>query len=69
MPECLYRQSNDVKYHTILNLIPNLSPDLMPFQGANAAIAVSEAISMMRNIDLSQSDLVLFLTTSITKKR
>ena len=46
--------------HTILNLIPNLSPDLMPFQGANAAIAVEQAISMMKNTGLSQGDLVLF---------
>ena len=46
--------------HTILNLIPNLSPDLMPFQGANAAIAVEQAISMMKNTGLSQGDIVLF---------
>ena len=45
--------------HTILNLIPNLSPDLMPFKGANAAIAVEQAISMMKNTGLSQGDLVL----------
>ena len=69
MPEIHIPSVNDVDTHTILNLIPNLNPDLMPFQGANAAIAVEQAMSMMKNTGLSQGDLVLLQTTSMTKKQ
>ncbi|MEF1289344.1 VWA domain-containing protein, partial [Vibrio sp. M260118] len=44
---------------TIANLIPNLSPELMPYPGANAAAGVKLAMEMMTNVGLSQGDIVL----------
>lgn len=34
---------------TIANLVPNLSPDIMPYPGANAAKGIEIAIEMMQN--------------------
>ncbi|MEZ9613632.1 VWA domain-containing protein, partial [Vibrio sp. 10N.286.45.C10] len=45
--------------NTIKNLVPNLSPDIMPFQGGNAASAVKLAIEMMTHAHIYQGDLVL----------
>ncbi|MEZ8273784.1 VWA domain-containing protein [Vibrio splendidus] len=45
--------------NTIKNLVPNLSPDIMPFQGGDAASAVKLAIEMMTRAHIYQSDLVL----------
>ncbi|TKE96991.1 VWA domain-containing protein, partial [Vibrio sp. F12] len=45
--------------NTIKNLVPNLSPDIMPFQGGNAASAVKLAIEMMTRAHIYQGDLVL----------
>lgn len=33
---------------TLANLLPNLSPDIMPYQGSDAAAAVSLAITMLQ---------------------
>ncbi|MGC9491149.1 VWA domain-containing protein [Vibrio genomosp. F10] len=44
---------------TLLNLLPNLSPDIMPFSGANAAAGVQLAIEMMQNSGLNQGDIIL----------
>ncbi|ENM5807714.1 VWA domain-containing protein, partial [Vibrio mimicus] len=44
---------------TLANLIPNLSPEIMPYQGANAANAVSLAISMLQQAGHQQGDLIL----------
>ncbi|MFA0098028.1 VWA domain-containing protein, partial [Vibrio splendidus] len=45
--------------NTIKNLVPNLSPDIMPFQGGNAASAVKLAIEMMTRAHIYKGDLVL----------
>ncbi|MDQ2164932.1 MULTISPECIES: vWA domain-containing protein [Vibrio] len=45
---------------TLSNLVPNLSPDIMPYPGADAARAVQLAIDMMKNAGLAQGDIVLF---------
>ncbi|KJY72947.1 hypothetical protein TW78_10180, partial [Vibrio coralliilyticus] len=45
---------------TIQNLIPNLSPELMPYPGADAVKAVRLAIDMMKNAGLSRGDIILF---------
>ncbi|MEZ9739872.1 VWA domain-containing protein [Vibrio splendidus] len=45
--------------NTIKNLVPNLSPDIMPFQGGDAASAVKLAIEMMTRAHIYQGDLVL----------
>ncbi|MEZ8100454.1 VWA domain-containing protein, partial [Vibrio bivalvicida] len=44
---------------TIANQVPNLSPELMPYPGANAAAGVELAIQMMTNIGLAQGNIVL----------
>ncbi|EGA68722.1 TPR domain protein in aerotolerance operon [Vibrio sinaloensis DSM 21326] len=44
---------------TIANLVPNLSPELMPYPGADAARGVELAISMMQNTGLATGDIVL----------
>ncbi|TKF73598.1 VWA domain-containing protein, partial [Vibrio sp. F13] len=45
--------------NTIKNLVPNLSPDIMPYQGGDAASAVKLAIDMMTRAKIYQGDLVL----------
>lgn len=44
---------------TISNLVPNLSPDIMPYQGADAAKAVKRSIEMLQRANVSQGDLIL----------
>ncbi|MGF1719494.1 VWA domain-containing protein [Vibrio kyushuensis] len=44
---------------TLLNLLPNLSPDIMPYPGADAAAGVALAIEMMQNAGLDQGDIIL----------
>ncbi|PMK03389.1 VWA domain-containing protein [Vibrio sp. 10N.261.55.A7] len=44
---------------TLLNLLPNLSPDIMPYPGADAAAGVQLAIEMMTNSGLNQGDVIL----------
>ncbi|MHC6529385.1 vWA domain-containing protein [Vibrio proteolyticus] len=44
---------------TITNLIPNLTPELMPYPGADAASGVQLAIAMMKNTGLESGDIVL----------
>ncbi|MCE7622699.1 VWA domain-containing protein [Vibrio fluvialis] len=44
---------------TIANLVPNLSPEIMPFPGANAANGVKLAIEMLKNAGLNRGDIIL----------
>ncbi|WP_153448505.1 vWA domain-containing protein [Vibrio algicola] len=44
---------------TLANLIPNLSPDIMPTQGSNAAAGVKKAIDMLTQAGHMQGDIVL----------
>ncbi|HDM8036810.1 TPA: VWA domain-containing protein, partial [Vibrio fluvialis clinical-1] len=44
---------------TIANLVPNLSPEIMPFPGANAASGVKLAIEMLKNAGLNRGDIIL----------
>ncbi len=44
---------------TIANLLPNLSPDIMPYPGANAASGIKVAIEMLKNAGLAQGDIIL----------
>ncbi|MCK6263737.1 VWA domain-containing protein [Vibrio sp. ZSDE26] len=44
---------------TLLNLLPNLSPDIMPYPGADAASGVALAIEMMQNAGLDQGEIIL----------
>ncbi|MEZ8824420.1 VWA domain-containing protein [Vibrio amylolyticus] len=44
---------------TLLNLLPNLSPDIMPYPGADAAAGVQLAIETMTNSGLNQGDVIL----------
>ncbi|SIO96860.1 VWA domain-containing protein [Vibrio spartinae] len=44
---------------TILNLLPNLTPEIMPYQGADAARGVKQAIQMMKNAGLHQGAIIL----------
>lgn len=45
--------------NTIKSQVPNLSPDIMPYQGSNAPAAVKLAIEMMNRAKIYQGDLVL----------
>lgn len=44
---------------TLANLIPNLSPEIMPYQGADAAKALALAISMLQQAGHQQGDVIL----------
>ncbi|WP_295891434.1 VWA domain-containing protein [uncultured Vibrio sp.] len=44
---------------TLLNLLPNLSPDIMPYPGADAAAGIKLAIEMMQNSGLDQGHIIL----------
>ncbi|KOO15588.1 hypothetical protein AKJ18_05415, partial [Vibrio xuii] len=44
---------------TITNLLPNLSPELMPYPGADASKGIELAINMMTNTGLATGDIVL----------
>ncbi|WP_096993692.1 vWA domain-containing protein, partial [Vibrio thalassae] len=45
---------------TLSNLIANLSPDIMPIQGARADLGVKQAIDMMTQAGLSDGEIILF---------
>ncbi|WP_241909646.1 VWA domain-containing protein, partial [Vibrio breoganii] len=45
---------------TLANLVQNLSPEIMPIQGARADLAVKQAISIMKQAGLNQGEIVLF---------
>ena len=51
---------------TIANLVPNLSPQIMPTPGANVVAGVKKAIEMMTNAEMGKGDIVL-LTDDIDK--
>ncbi|MGY5788316.1 VWA domain-containing protein [Vibrio cincinnatiensis] len=44
---------------TIASLLPNLSPEIMPFPGANAAAGVQLAIDMLRQANVASGDIIL----------
>ncbi len=44
---------------TILSILPNLSPDLMPYPGANAAKGVEQAIAMLQNAQMGSGDIIV----------
>ncbi|ROV58401.1 VWA domain-containing protein, partial [Vibrio ponticus] len=46
--------------NTLINLIPNLSPAIMPYQGANAAAGVELAIKTLTDAGFAKGDIVLF---------
>lgn len=46
--------------HTIANLLPSLSPDIMPYSGSNAGQGVKLAIEMLENAGYAQGELILF---------
>lgn len=45
--------------NTLASLIPNLSPDIMPVRGSNAAAGVKKAISMLTQAGHQQGDIIL----------
>ncbi|MFA0440927.1 VWA domain-containing protein, partial [Vibrio sp. 10N.222.51.C12] len=45
---------------TLKNLIQNLSPDIMPIQGARADLAIEQSITMMKQAGLTQGEILLF---------
>ncbi|ENM5881433.1 VWA domain-containing protein, partial [Vibrio metoecus] len=54
---------------TLGNLIPSLSPEIMPYQGANAANAVGLAISMLQQAGHQKGDLILLTDDIRTAER
>ncbi|WEM44255.1 VWA domain-containing protein (plasmid) [Photobacterium sp. DA100] len=52
---------------TLSNLIPHLSPDIMPIQGSNAAAGIQEAINLLKQAGHQQGDIIL-LTDGLSKK-
>ena len=46
-------------YNTIANLLPDLSPRIMPLPGSNTEAAVSRALQMLADAGLSQGELLL----------
>lgn len=55
--------SDDSK--TIINLLPDLTPYIMPLSGSNTEAAISRALQMMHDSGISQGDLLL-LTDGVT---
>jgi Ca-activated chloride channel homolog len=51
---------------TINNLLPMLSPSLMPAQGSNTEAAIARAIKMLKDAGLDQGDLLL-ITDGVTE--
>ncbi|MGF1684015.1 vWA domain-containing protein [Photobacterium minamisatsumaniensis] len=45
--------------HTLANLIPHLSPEILPIQGSNAAAGILEAISLLKQAGHQQGDIIL----------
>ncbi len=50
---------------TISNLLPMLSPNLMPAQGSNTEAAVARAVQLLKDAGLNQGDLLL-ITDGVT---
>ncbi|HAS62707.1 MAG TPA: hypothetical protein DCS35_09030, partial [Vibrio sp.] len=46
--------------NTLINIIPNLSPKIMPYQGANATAAIKLALDTISSAGFDQGDIVLF---------
>ncbi len=46
--------------HTLSNLIPNISPEIMPFLGSNTSSAIELSIAMMSKAGHSSGDIILF---------
>lgn len=44
---------------TLKNLIPNLSPEIMPIQGSNAAAGVQEAITLLKQAGHQAGDIIM----------
>ncbi|GAL02717.1 TPR domain protein in aerotolerance operon [Photobacterium aphoticum] len=44
---------------TLANLIPSLSPEIMPFQGSNAAAGIQEAIHLLKQAGHLKGDIIL----------
>nr|WP_305812042.1 VWA domain-containing protein [Photobacterium leiognathi] len=53
--------------HTLANLIPSLSPKIMPIPGSNAAAGIAEAIKLLKQAGNSTGDIVL-ITDGMTKQ-
>ena len=51
---------------TLRNLIPNLSPNVMPIAGNNAAAGIAEAIKLLKQAGHNTGDIIL-MTDGITK--
>ncbi|WP_415668883.1 tetratricopeptide repeat protein, partial [Vibrio rarus] len=45
---------------TLSNLVHNLSPDIMPIQGAQADLGVQQAITIMKQAGLNKGEILLF---------
>ncbi len=54
---------------TLANLLPNLSPDIMPYQGSDADAAVSLAITMLQQSGHHQGDLFLITDDMFVTER
>ncbi|HBV77103.1 VWA domain-containing protein [Vibrio sp.] len=54
--------------NTLASLIPNLSPDIMPVRGSNAAAGVKKAISMLTQAGHQQGDIILVADDISTKE-
>jgi len=52
---------------TLKNLIPNLSPEIMPIQGSNAAAGVQEAISLLKQAGHQAGDIII-ITDGMTQQ-
>ncbi|WP_318472619.1 VWA domain-containing protein [Photobacterium leiognathi] len=53
--------------HTLANLIPSLSPKIMPIPGSNAAAGIAEAIKLLKQAGNSTGDIIL-ITDGMTKQ-
>lgn len=56
--------TDDIK--TINNLLPDLSPNIMPLPGSNAEAAVTRSIALLQDAGITQGDLLL-LTDGMTE--
>ncbi|MEH6584510.1 MAG: VWA domain-containing protein [Halioglobus sp.] len=52
---------------TIANLLPVLSPDMMPLPGSNTASAISQAVDLLHSAGISQGQIVL-VTDGVDKE-
>ncbi|PSU46328.1 hypothetical protein C9J12_18790 [Photobacterium frigidiphilum] len=52
---------------TLKNLIPNLSPEIMPIQGSNAAAGVQEAITLLKQAGHQAGDIII-ITDGMTQQ-